>query len=271
MQNTSINETIFDVLYDVIVLGASNDGIEAANILSSADKKVLIISKNFSNAAISQKIPCLTATVTLFTYLHGLLCLSTSVDKNIYCKNLIISTGSKPKKLQIKSNNLYYKLSDFSSTSKIAPIMLIGNGKKLINAANKLANKYKHIYICCNEKLKCNKTTLEKLEKNKNIVVLQFCNIISCKNTKDGNLTEVKLDTYSSIKCNHIIAFTDRVPEIPKALEKYIELDNSGYIKVNKFYETSIIPHIYAIGECASKQTQNEGKKLAKQLIAMIK
>ena len=77
------------------------------------------------------------------------------------------------------------------------------------------------------------------------------CNIISCKNNKEGDLVEVQLDTYSSIKCMALVMSLGRIPENAGFLKRILTLDSEGYIVTKEFNETTRVPNVYAIGGCA--------------------
>ena len=258
-------------LYDVIIIGASDEGIEAGLNLEASGKKVLLISRSVNTKR--KKLPSniLESSCSLFSYLHGLLCVSLQ-DGRMFCgKKLIIATGSKAKKLPFKSNTLYYKPSDFSSSQKTYPIMLINandckNDKKLAVFALKLANKYKYIFICSKNELKISKKYKDLLKNCKNISILPFCEAIGCKNDKNGDLLEIKFDTYSTIKSKYAIAFTNRTPEVPKFIEKFVDINEDGQIIVNKAFETTKVKEIYAIGDCSSSNVANQGKKVVKYI-----
>jgi thioredoxin reductase len=114
-----------------------------------------------------------------------------------------------------------------------------------------LAKKFKYVYLCSNTlTLECDKKQLKKLEDTANIVHLPNCNVIGCKNGKDGSLIEVQLDTYSSIKCTALIMALGRIPDNSGFSNRMIEVDSEGYIVTKEFNETTIVPNVYAIGTC---------------------
>ena len=86
---------------------------------------------------------------------------------------------------------------------------------------------------------------------------LPNCNVISCKNDKEGNLAEVQLDTYSSIRCTALIMSLGRTPDNSGLSKRMIEVDSDGYIKTKEFNATTVVPKIYAIGTCTRSTAKN--------------
>lgn len=254
-------------IYNVIIIGG---GIDSYTFLS----KAITLNPELSFAVISTKINLKLFGQKIFkdikidffeqapiygTYNHGLIGVSLSNSLTIFGTKVIIATGTRPVKLPLKSKTIYYKLSDLETRTRVAPIVVTGNNDQTILDAIELAKKHKYIYVCiptvspdCSEQVL---ETLNSCENKKNITILPLCNVVGCKNDKEGNLIEVKLDTYSSVKCNFLIANTKRTPDIP-ALGTLLSIEQTGHIKVTKNYETLKVPTIFAIGSCSTNTKQ---------------
>lgn len=253
-----------DMLYDFIVIGASHDGYKIVKTLCKfkPDVKICFISKKFDKKQIlPDNVVCIIGAPIYSTFNHGVIGINLS-DKAYFGTKVIIATETKPKKLNgVKTDYLGYKLADISIRSKITPIVVVGNNDDAAKGALTLAETHKYIYMCLKEsELKCSDELKEKIENKDNILVLPLSYIIACKHNKQNKLQEVKLNTYSILKCGFIVAFTDRLPEIPRLANNMLTCDLTGAIKVNKNNETEIIPNIFAIGGCASKTSINYSK-----------
>ena len=97
---------------------------------------------------------------------------------------------------------------------------------------------------------------LNKLNNTANIVHLPNCHIVSCKNDKEGKLVEITLDTYETIRCSALVVALGRLPDVSGIGVRMIELDQDNYIKINSLHQTTVVPAIYAIGECTRHNTK---------------
>lgn len=256
-----------DILYDFIVIGASHDGYKIVKTLCKfkPNLKICFISKKFDKKQIlPENIVCVTGSPIYSTFNHGVIGINLS-DKAYFGTKIIIATGTKPKKLTgLKTEYLGYKLSDLNIRSKITPIVIVGNNDEAAKGALTLAETHKYIYMCLREsELQCSDELKEKIMNKNNILVLPLSSVVACKHNKQNKLQEVKLSTYSVLKCGFIIAFTERSPELPRLANNMLTIDINGAIKVNKNNETEIIPNIYAIGSCASKTNINYSRLAA--------
>jgi len=250
--------------YDVVIIGASAEGITTAEKLSATtSKNIALVSKNFNNVTKRdniEKVEKIVGEVVFSSYNHGLIGLTLKDRSMVFCKDVVIATGSKPAKMQLKNSGIYYKLSDIEKTSKLRQAIVVGGDEYAVTTAIAASKKFKYIYLCNSKfSLDCDDKHKEKLNNVANIVYLPSCNVIGCKNDKDGNLVEVKLDTYDTIRCSAIVACVGRTPEVCGFSKKMIDIDPDGLLN-NDSHGRMLIPGVYAIGECAkhnSKQTLN--------------
>ena len=262
-------------LYDVVVLGASNEGIALCEYIKAKapEKQVALVSRHFNFVKPHNKLAnteLIQGDSVYSGYMKGMVIL-TLRNKDIVCgKNLVIATGATPIKAPtLKNNNICYNPRDLKLTSKLKPAVVYGNNAAAVTYSLAMAKKFKYIYLCSNDfDLKCDARLARKLDNTANVVHLPNCRITACKNNKEGNLCEVALDTYSTINCSALVMALGRTPDVNGIDMKMIELDKDSYIKVNTNHQTTKVPNIYAIGECTKHNTKRSiitvGSKLAR-------
>jgi len=255
-------------LYDVIIIGASAEGLTLANylLLNKPDLKIAIISKSFKY--LTQKLNTLvadkfTGEVILSTYYHGIIGFILKDKRTIYGKKAVIATGTKPIKLstddpKLKNSGIIYNPVDLTNISKNHQVVIVGNSAEAVKYSIELSKKFKYIYLCSKEfKLNCNAKMIKKLNELPNVVHLPGCNIVSYKKDKNGRIQEVTLDTYSTIHCAALIGAFGRMPDVSGISTKMLEVDLDGYAVVNSKNESTKIPGIYVIGACARRNTKH--------------
>jgi thioredoxin reductase len=175
--------------------------------------------------------------------------------------------GTKPIKSNLKNPNIRYNLTDVKA-AKNSPAVVVGNNNLAVTYALSMAKKFKYVYLCSSTvELECDNKYIKKLENVVNIVHLPNCNVIGCKNDKDGNLVEVLLDTYSSIRCSTLVMSLGRTPDSPGLSKRMIETDSNGYIVTKELNATTVVPKIYAIGTCTKSSTKNRLLPVVNHLI----
>ena len=262
-------------VFDVIIVGASYEGIALCEYLKEKlpALKVALVSSNFTNCKPRQTLDGIEKVekkVIYSSYNHNLIGLTLEDRSNIFGLNVVIATGSRPIPLDIKSNSIYYKTAGVKRAIKANQAVVVGNDIKAINAACWAAKKFKYVYFCSpNFQLNASKKDIQKLNEIENIVHLPNSHIIDYKNDKRGNICEVSLDTYDTIRCNSIIAITDRLPDIPQLHPQMIELDDDGYIVVNHLGETTRIPKLFAVGACTKYNSKRNIAVLGRRMISI--
>jgi thioredoxin reductase len=241
-------------LYDVVVIGASLEGISFCERLAEKTEgvKIALVSKHFNHLTKQslENITLITQEILHSNYNHGLVILSGADSSNICCKTVVIATGSKPIKSTLKNVNIHYNLTNVKA-NKNGQAVVCGKDNLAVSYALKLAKKFKYVYLCSDSlSLRCDTKYITKLENTANVLHLPNCNILSCKADKEGNLTEVQLDTYSSIKCSALVMSLGRTPDNCGLSKRMVEVDEDGFIKTKAYNETTRVPNIYAIGDC---------------------
>ena len=262
-------------IFDVIIVGASFEGIALCEYLQEKlpHLEIALVSSNFTNCKPRQTlegIEKVEKSVIYSSYNHNLIGLTLSDETKIFGLNVVIATGSKPTPLNINSPGVYYKTVGVKRATKSHQAVVVGRSTQAINAACWAAKKFKYVYFCTPTfTLDASKADIQKLNAIENIVHLPNCRIMSYRKDRRGNLCEVTLDTYDTIRCNAIIAITDRKPDVPRMHPQMLETDSEGYVVVNHLGETTKIPKIFAVGACTRYNSKRNITVLGRRLIAL--
>ena len=262
-------------IFDVIIVGASYEGIALCEYLQEKlpALKIALVSSNFTNCKPRQTLDGVEKVehrVIYSSYAHNLIGLTLDDRTNIFGLNVVLATGSKPIPLTINSNTIYYKTAGIKRATKSRQVVVVGHDAKAISAACWAAKKFKYVYFCSPVfKLDASKADVQKMNSIENIVYLPNCKIMEYKNDKRGDLAEVTLDTYDTIRCNAIIAITERLPDVPTLQPQMIELDQDGYVIVNHLGETTKVPKIFAVGACTKYNSKRNIAVLGRRLISV--
>ena len=259
-------------LYDVVILGASPEGIALGELLNTQSNiKVALISKDFKNISNKHKlenIKLISGEVILINYFKGLISFTFKNNTSIFGKKAVIAVGSRPIKSEIKNTNICYKPADLEETSKTKPVVIFGNNLDAANYAIELSKKFKYVYLCTKEfKLNCDLPRKKKIANLANVVHLPGCKIMTCKNDKIGKLQEVTLDTYDTIRCSALIMALGKLPDTTNLAKRVFDVDQDGYIITKAFNETTKVPNLFAIGACSDHNTKQSIKVVYNALI----
>jgi thioredoxin reductase len=255
-------------LYDVIVIGASEEGINFCEqiLAKTVGLRVALVSRSFDRPVEIEGLTKINKEVIFSSYNNRLLGLTLADRTQIFGLNIIVAVGTKPVKSNLKNCNIRYNLNGLKASKSTAAVV-VGKDDLAAKYALSISKKFKYIYLCSDSvELECEAKYIKKLENTANIVHLPNCNVIGCKNDKDGNLTEVQLDTYSSIRCSTLIMSLGRAPDNSGLSKRMIETDTDGHIITKEFNVTTVIPSIYAIGAC----TKNSSKTRVLSVINRI-
>lgn len=263
-------------LYDVIIIGASVEGIALAEYIKAKapETKVALVSKHFNFVKAANKLldtELITGESIYSNFNHGLIILTLKNKQLVVGKNVVIATGGYPIRApadRYKNKNICYNPRDITINPKNKPAIVFGNNNDAVNFALSMAKKFKYVYLCSEVfKLDCDAKLLKKLNDVANIVHLPNCFITSCKNDKSGKLQEVTLNTYDAIKCSAVVLALGRKPHVSGVDPKMIELDVDSYIKINAQHQSTKVPNIYAIGECTKHNTKRSITLVGNQLL----
>ena len=255
-------------LYDVIIVGASIEGIALAEYLltNKPELKIAIVSRSFkylAQKAGALNIDELTGEVVLSTYYHGVIGFTLKDRRAVYGKKAVIATGTKPIKPfindpKLKNSGMVYSPADIINISKNHQVVVAGSSADAVKYSIELAKRFKYVYLCSKEfNLDCDTKLLKKLNDLPNVVHLPGCNIVSYKKDRNGRIQEVTLDTYSTIHCAALVGAFGRLPDISGVSPKMLEVDLDGYAVVTNKNESTKIPGIYVISACARRNTKH--------------
>jgi thioredoxin reductase len=260
-----------EAIYDVIIIGATPEGIELAKKLSVTNKKIIIISSKFYTTIDCENVSQLEAEVVFLSYIRGLIGANVIQENSkgiIYGTNLVLATGTKPIKTSLRNSNIRYKALDIPGKHKSEPAVIYGNNEEAASYALDLAKRFCYVYFCTKDfELNCSKRLQKKINETANIVHLPGCNIMSCKNDKDGKLAEVTLDTYATITTSALVCALGRTPDIPTFARKFIGVAEDGFVEIKDFNESKLVPGVYAVGDLCRTKAKKDLTKLATHLI----
>ena len=263
-------------LYDVIILGASSEGLALAEYVKSKDAnvKVAIVSKHFDFVKSTDRLldtELIAGESAYSSFNHGLIALTLKDKRLVVGKNLVIATGGYPVKAtadKFKSKSVCYNPREITIDPKNKPAVVYGSGDDAVRFALAMAKKFKYVYLCSDGfELACDAKLLKKLNDTANIVHLPNCSISSCRSDKEGKLQEVTLSTYDTIKCSALVLALGRKPHVSGVDPNMIETDADKYVKINARHQTTKAANIYAIGECTRHNTKRSIAVVGNQLL----
>lgn len=261
-------------IYETIIIGAEPAGLALAESLSKEGLSVAVFSSNFiynKNYAL-QNVDLIEKTCVYLSFTHGLFGVTAQDRFAVFGRSVVFATGTKPIKSSLKNINIVYKPQDIEIKDKRVPAVVFGNNDFAINAALEMSKQFRYVYLCSNTfDLSCSKRLATKLADTPNIVHLPSCNVIGCKNNKDGKLSEVSLDTYATIKASALVMSLGRIPDVPSFAKKFLAVDENGYAVVMSANESTKVPLVFAIGKVLKKSTKKDVNKVAQKLISYFK
>jgi thioredoxin reductase len=260
--------------YDVIIIGATPAGIALAEKLGAAGLLVNLLSSNFIYKTSKHKldnVTCTQGTAVLLSYSYGLLGVNFTTQTGnsaVFGYNIVLATGDKPIKATLRNSNILYKAIDAHEKQKAASAVVYGNTDAAATYALELSKKFGYVYHCTKDfDLLCNTKLKKKLNDTPNIVHLPSCTVLSCKNDKNGKLTNLTLDTYATINTSTLVFATGRLPDVPAFSKRYILTDSEGFAVVDANGESSQVPGVYAIGSLCKTFTNKDLKHVAEHII----
>lgn len=244
-------EVLNSKIYDLLIVGASIDGLKVLAAEEENEKQILgIVSRDFPEN-FSCASDMIKAEILYISYNHGLFTLDVSGNKILLSKQVVLATGTCPDK-ENRFYPFYYKFEHKKlKGSDIA--VVIGNSDKAAECAINLAKTIQNVYVVGKEfKLNCDKGKRLKLTNKKNITWLPQTQLKNYFNV-GCDLLCVLTDSFDKIMCSDIYSFEYKVPEVVNTAN-LLELDETGHIIVNDKNQTTRISSLYAVGECSNKE-----------------
>lgn len=183
--------------------------------------------------------------------------------EELYCDNLIIATGRKPKKLEVLGEEQYTNRGISWCAVCDGPmykgkkVAVIGGGRAALEESLYLSNLCESVtLIHRRDEFRAEDELVERVKENKNITLLTNKDVKSFEGD-DKSLSKVKVEDRNTkeimdIAVDGCFIYIGEVPNTEFISDKEI-LNEKGYVKVNSRMETEI-SHIYACGDCIAKE-----------------
>lgn len=266
---------------DVIIVGASKEGIATAVQLAQKDSNIniVIVSKDFeqwtAKYPLLENIHRIQQEAIYTSFNRGLYGVYLKDNTKIFSCNLIIATGTKPTPIKIKNriiSDFYTKVTDAPKAGADEQAVVIGHDDTAVKLAMSASRKYRYVYLCSEAvRLECSVALKEKFSKVKNIALLPGCKITNFSTNKEGHLKDITLDTYATVRCDVVFMDGPREPDIYYLSTKFVTLDENKAIITGEFNNSVRIPGIYVVGTCSANYKKNAVGKMCEQIIQRIK
>jgi thioredoxin reductase len=261
---------------DVMIIGDSKVGHEILDKIASSKPsiKVAFISKAFKSTTTHDylNVEYFRDEVVFTDYKNRLFGCYLKKGTRIYGTHLIIASGVDYEPLILAngkpaSAGVYSSIDDVPKNSKSQPAVVVCSTNADVKFAIDVAKKYKQVYLCVKDSTieGLTEANAKKLDTAENIVVLQNTSVLKTI-SKDGVLLKVELDNYSTLNCSAIYTKTDAIPVTSFVSDKLIQKTENGYLAANENAESTIVPKLFAAGNCAQKYT----KAMAQNLVEVV-
>lgn len=249
--------------FDVIVIGDSKAGNTAVKKIASANRniKIAFISRNFKSSTTRDflNVEYIKDETYYIDYNRRLFGCYLKSGVCHYCTHLIIATGLSYAPFRVGNKvipGVFNTVNEIPKAAKQQVAVVVGNRIADTKLALAVAKKYKYVYLCTDAfDIVVNESIGKKLNNTENLLIIKNASIAKATFEEDA-LTAVTLDNYAKITCNSIFAITEPTPETGFIPEKFIIKEN-GYLKTTDAAQSSLVPKLFAIGNCARKGTKS--------------
>ncbi len=178
--------------------------------------------------------------------------------KDFVTKTIIITTGAKPRELNVKGEPEYKNKGVTYCAICDGPIftgknvVVIGGGDSALEAVDFLTKIAKKITILnLTDKFKAHEYLQEKIKKNKKITVIN--NATTTEIYGDQFVKGIKYNQNGKTKDLKVGGVFVEIGRIPNTdfTKGFLKRDNHNHIKINAHTETSV-PGIFSAGDCSS-------------------
>lgn len=265
-----------NTLYDTLIIGGTVEALTCYCQLQKAapQAKIALIApklKTMQTKLTPEPFEHFQTKIIYSTFQHGIICFLNEKNERFCCKSAIIATGTSPIKSTLKSDCLYYSVDSMPSKKNGQVIIYGEGGTDAIKAAISLARKYRYVYLCTPTfRLRGTEDLRNRLQRHKNVVHLPNTNIKSCKRDKNSEVSEVVLDTYNTIHADAILMLLGREGDPSPLNKRMVEVDTQNKIIVKSCNETTLVPNIFAIGDCAQSQNTLSIRQIVNTIITRL-
>jgi thioredoxin reductase (NADPH) len=176
-----------------------------------------------------------------------------SEKEEYQAKSIILAIGTETKKLEIKNveqfenKGVSYCSQNCVSLFKHKNIAIVGGANSAVMGAVMLAEEAEKIYLIYRkDKLRADDLWVKRVEGLKNVEIIYNTNVIEVIG-KDS-LEEIVLDNGNKLQVTGLIIEAGSVPNIVLLKDLGVEINDSGYIKVDEAQKTNVAG-IFAAGD----------------------
>lgn len=261
--------------FDIIIIGDSHEGIKALKKLAMYGQqlKIALISRSFKSVTTkcSLNIEYLEDDVLLIDYKAKLFGCYLKSGIRLYSTHVILACGVKYADYLVNGKpvpNVFNTANDISKSAKNLPAVVVGHDAAAIKLALSVAKKYRQVYVCMDTiSPVCSNALKTKLNAVNNIVLLPNATITKTY-TVNGVLDKIDLSNYSQIICKAVFVKTTPTPETDFVPNKLINKDYLGYCLTNTQAESTLVPKLFAIGNCAAKSSAKQQEIMIKSILS---
>jgi len=175
-------------------------------------------------------------------------------EKNKYkAKTILLATGTEKRKLNVPKEEEFtgrgvsYCATCDAPFYKEKTVAIVGGSESAARYAMKLAEYASKVYIIYRKtEMRATPGLIESLKNNPKIQIITNANVSEIKGEK--SVEGIVLDTGKELKVDGIFVAIGGAPATKLANMLGVELDEDGYIKINKQQETSV-KGIFAAGD----------------------
>lgn len=272
-------------MYDLIIIGMGISGISAAIYAKNSGLNVLLLDKDTPGGLLNKinkinnypgywevtgpdlsfalfesvnklNIPYKIAEVTSLEVKENKKIVNTTLD-TFESDFVIIASGRKNRKLGL--NNEEKLLGRGISTCALCDgalyknkeVAVVGGGNSALEEAIYLAGIVKKVYLIHRrDTFRADVSLVKQVKAQKNIEILYNCEVTSIVE-EENKLKEIMVNKEKYLEVSALFTYVGFEPN-NDFLSTLDIVDESGYIEVNKKYETKI-KGIYAVGDCIKK------------------
>jgi thioredoxin reductase (NADPH) len=183
-------------------------------------------------------------------------------DKELFCKSVILATGTKHKKLDAKGEKEFYgKGISYCATCdgfffKGKEVAVVGGGNTAFYYADYLSNIASNVYLIHRRKeFRAEQAIIDKIS-NKSNVKLILDSVVSCFKGNEV-LEKIEIENvlskeFSEIPVSGAFISIGELPNNNIAKNLKLNLSEKGYIETNELQETNV-KGVYACGDVCGK------------------